>query len=355
MDDPEVLVELLEAYSPSGHEAPAVARFRALAQRLGYSVSSDVAGNGIARRGSGRPQILFLGHIDTVEGALPVRREGTRIYGRGACDAKGPLAAALLAGRNAPTRGEVVVVAAVGEETDSRGARALLEAFRPEYVIAGEPSGWDGLAVGYKGDLRLKATFLGDRAHLSTPTASTADRAVEWIQGLRQEVARRTGSTPFRSLTFKVVSIATTMDGGAERVEAVVDLRIPPGTGAAALLAQLPRDGGPETIEPLVELDPYEGDRLDPVVAALSQGIRVAGGRPTLWRKTGTSDLNLVAPAWRVRGAAYGPGDSRLDHTDGEFLEVGDLDRAVRVLAHAFETLAAGETMPTPRRSDEGA
>ncbi len=355
MDDPEVLVELLEAYSPSGHEAQAVARFRALAQRLGYSVSSDVAGNGIARRGSGRPQILFLGHIDTVEGALPVRRQGTRIYGRGACDAKGPLAAALLAGRNAPTRGEVVVVAAVGEETDSRGARALLEAFRPEYVIAGEPSGWDGLAVGYKGDLRLKATFLGDRAHLSTPTASTADRAVEWIQGLRQEVARRTGPTPFRSLTFKVVSIATTMDGGAERVEAVVDLRIPPGTGAAALLAQLPRDGGPETIEPLVELDPYEGDRLDRVVAALSQGIRVAGGRPTLWRKTGTSDLNLVAPAWRVRGAAYGPGDSRLDHTDGEFLEVGDLDRAVRVLAHAFETLAAGEAMPTPRRSDEGA
>ncbi len=248
-----------------------------------------------------------------------------------------------------------MIVAAVGEETDSRGARALLGEFRPEHVIAGEPSGWDGLAIGYKGDLRLKAVFLGDRAHLSAPAASTADRAVEWIRGLQQEVARRGGPTPFRSLTFKVVSISTTTDGGAERVEAVVDLRIPPGTAAASLLAQLPRDGAPETIEPLVELDPYEGDRLDPVVAALSHGIRAVGGRPTLWRKTGTSDLNLVAPVWRVRGAAYGPGDSRLDHTDQEFLEVEDLDRSVRVLAYAFETLAAGEATPIPRRSDERA
>lgn len=355
MDDPDRLVELLGAYSPSGQEGGAVERFEKLARGLGYSTTHDAAGNGIARRGSGRPQLLFLGHIDTVEGAVPVRREGTRIYGRGACDAKGPLLAALLAGRGSPTRGEVVIVAAVGEETDSRGARALLDGFRPDHVIAGEPSGWDGIALGYKGDLRLKGLFVGDRAHLSAPSASTADRAVEWIRGLQEEVARRHGASAFRSLTFKIVSITTATDGGAERVEAIVDLRIPPGTRAESLLSELPRDGAPERIEPLVQLDPYEGDRLDPVVAALSHGIRALGGRPTLWRKTGTSDLNLVAPAWKVRGAAYGPGDSRLDHTDGEFLEIEDLERSVRVLAHAFEELAAGAAGLTPHRSGEGA
>jgi len=98
MDDVGVLRSLLDAYSTSGQEAVAVRRFVEIARSLGYAAHADRAGNGIARIGVGRPKVIFLGHIDTVEGELPARMEGGRLYGRGACDAKGALAAALVAG-----------------------------------------------------------------------------------------------------------------------------------------------------------------------------------------------------------------------------------------------------------------
>src|SRR3990172_7336366 len=109
MDEVGLLVELVKAYSPSGREADAVRVFTQLAESLGFTTEIDGAGNGIARIGSGKPQILFLGHIDTVEGELPVRAEDGRVYGRGAVDAKGALAAALLAAKDHAGAGEILV------------------------------------------------------------------------------------------------------------------------------------------------------------------------------------------------------------------------------------------------------
>src|SRR2546427_8388830 len=73
MDEVEVLTALLEEYSPSGEEGGAVPRFLDLSRDLGLEGRSDAAGNGIASIGDGPPTVLFLGHIDTVEGALPIR------------------------------------------------------------------------------------------------------------------------------------------------------------------------------------------------------------------------------------------------------------------------------------------
>ncbi|MGI0129220.1 MAG: M20/M25/M40 family metallo-hydrolase, partial [Thermoplasmata archaeon] len=61
--------------------------------------------------------------MDTVEGRRPARRRGGKVHGRGAVDAKGALAAALCAGERFSGPGELTIVAAVGEETDGRGAR----------------------------------------------------------------------------------------------------------------------------------------------------------------------------------------------------------------------------------------
>src|SRR2546425_6257945 len=103
MDDVGVLRALLEAYSPSGSEGSAVSVFLQAARSLGFAAHADREGNAIARIGTGRPQVMFLGHIDTVEGELAVRIARGKITGRGACDAKGALAAALGAG-GAPHR-----------------------------------------------------------------------------------------------------------------------------------------------------------------------------------------------------------------------------------------------------------
>src|SRR3989304_5791964 len=121
MDEVGVLLELVKAHSPSGREEDGVRAFTQVAQSLGFATEVDGAGNGIARIGSGKPQTLFLGHVDTVEGELPVRVEDGRVYGRGAVDAKGALATALLAAKDHAGPGGSLVVAAGGEGGDSRG------------------------------------------------------------------------------------------------------------------------------------------------------------------------------------------------------------------------------------------
>ncbi|MCI4372530.1 MAG: M20/M25/M40 family metallo-hydrolase [Thermoplasmata archaeon] len=353
MDEATALLRLLRSYSPSGSEATAVREFVRIAREVGYTTRIDGAGNGRARRGRGRPHLIFLGHIDTVPGRRPVRSSGGRVQGRGAVDAKGPLAAALIAGARFSGPGTLEIIAAVGEETDSRGARHLLRRRGGDAVIAGEPSRWDGITVGYKGDLRVTAHFRGRRTHYSSPRPTAADVALRWVENVRASPPFVPGPSPFRSLSFKVVEVHS---GGEDDAWTTVtlDIRIPPGRSTRDVLRGLPREPGRPTLETLVGIEPLEVERTNPVVRALEGGIRSEGGRPTLWRKSGTSDLNLVAPAWGIAGAAYGPGDPHLDHTARESVSLRELGRSVRVLESAFRELA--EELATPRRSvaDDG-
>src|SRR5207247_222935 len=160
---------------------------------------------------------------------LPVRLDGGRLHGRGACDAKGALAAALVAAHRHDGPGEIVVVGAVGEERDSRGTRHLLPRTRPDFLIVGEPSGWDGVTIGYKGNLSLVLRLDGERAHLSTPAATTVETGLTFIERLRGFCDAHAGPTPFHSLTMKTRSINTTQEGSAEHVEIGLNLRLPPG------------------------------------------------------------------------------------------------------------------------------
>lgn len=346
MDELATLERLVRKYSPSGREAPAVREFVRVARSLGYRAWIDAAGNGVASRGQGRPRIVFLGHIDTVEGELPVRRRGGRLYGRGTVDAKGPLAAALLAGQGLSGPGEYRVLAAVGEETDSRGARHLVRGSRPDGVIAGEPSGWDGVTIGYKGMLQLEASFPGRRSHYSSPTPTAMDRAVDWAEELRAFVAGRRGPSPFRSLTVKIVGLESLLRGSDETARITVDLRLPPTMSTREVTRALPKGPGRCSLVTKVRVEPVEVPRANPVVEALVAGVRAAGGRPTLWRKGGTSDLSLAARAWGVPAAAYGPGNPHLDHTDREYVSAGEVRRSVAVLRVALERLRTSRLTP---------
>ena len=67
--------------------------------------------------------------------------------------------------------------------------------------------------------------------------------------------------------------------------------------------------------------------------------IRSEGGDPGFVVKTGTSDMNVVGPAWGCPIVAYGPGDSRLDHTPDEHIEISDLTRSIAVLVRVIRDL----------------
>jgi LysW-gamma-L-lysine carboxypeptidase len=346
MDDVGVLRALVEAYSPSGEETNAVHRFLGLAGDLGFAVELDAVGNGIARIGRGRPTILFLGHIDTVEGELPVRLSDDRLYGRGSCDAKGPLAAALIAASRHQGPGQIAIIAAVGEERDSRGARHLLTQFsRPDFLLVGEPSGWDAATIGYKGNLSLVLQFRGARSHLSSPDPTTVEEGLAFVDRLRRYLEGRRGPTSFGSPSLKVHSINTLVRGGTDQVEIAVNARLPPGLPPEDVLAFIEGEGPQVRCEVIDRSQAVEVDPKNDVVRSLCAGIRDLGARPTLLRKSGTSDLNVVGPAWSCPAAAYGPGDSHLDHTDAEHILIEDFRKAIRVLEIAFSKLAA---LPPP-------
>ncbi len=98
-------------------------------QVLGFNVGYDAIGNAVGSRGSGPNEILLLGHIDTVPGVIPVRRDGDRLYGRGAVDAKGSLACFATAGAavDLPDGWKITVIGASGKKATAPAQRYLCE------------------------------------------------------------------------------------------------------------------------------------------------------------------------------------------------------------------------------------
>jgi LysW-gamma-L-lysine carboxypeptidase len=307
--------------------------------RLGLRSYRDAAGNVIGETGRKQaPLVMLLGHMDTVPGAIPFREERGVLHGRGVVDAKGPLAALIMSAaalQQIPAR--LVVVGAVEEETPgSRGARALLDSYQPATVIVGEPSGWSSVTIGYKG--RIDFTYELDRP--PTHLASLQEKASDAAVGLWSKVVRYLDAPAMDGSEF-YRPVATLNSIMASPVHARLNgtCRVPPGFDVEAFVGfvrSLSSDGGLwfDQVTPAVVTA-----RSAPPVRALVGAIRRRAARPTLKLKTGTSDMNLVARAWRTPVVAYGPGDSTLCHTPHERLDLDEYLRAIDVLTHGIGSL----------------
>ncbi|MEM2588312.1 MAG: M20/M25/M40 family metallo-hydrolase, partial [Candidatus Bathyarchaeia archaeon] len=93
----QFLTSLLKFYSPSGKEQEVSVFIADEMRKFGFKVDIDGVGNVLGKAGHGKPVILLCGHIDTVPGYIPVKKVNGKLYGRGAVDAKSPLAAMILA------------------------------------------------------------------------------------------------------------------------------------------------------------------------------------------------------------------------------------------------------------------
>jgi len=344
-----VLIELVSTPSVSGNERAAAEVFVRHAKALGFETEIDAVGNAHAHRGlAGAPvHIVMLGHIDTVPGEIPVRVEDGVLHGRGSVDAKGPLAAMLLGAARAdlPETVRVTVVGAVGEETpDSVGARHLIDRYRPDACFIGEPSGADGVTLGYKGRLVVSATSERENTHSAGPDNSACDDLFAWWSGVLAyvEASAEARTRTFDRIQASVRSASSREDGLSQRASMEAGFRLPPGVDPYELAARLTAMA-PEPV--LLDWTGHESaavsDRNDPVARALSAGIRSGGARPRPKLKTGTADFNVVDPHWRCPIAAYGPGDSSLDHTPHERLALDEYHRAIGVLTHALGMLGA--------------
>jgi LysW-gamma-L-lysine carboxypeptidase len=339
----EVLLKLLEQYTPSGEEHKLAPIMRNLSDRLRYrSFEIDSAGNYIMRRGRGSTTLLLAGHVDTVPGEVEYGLAGGKVYGRGSVDAKGPLAALLVGGAESDFDEEaftLVVAGLVDEEGAGRGAQALLGSLRGvDGVVIGEPTGGDGIVISYRGSLTVKIYCSARGGHSSAPYVgeSALDKLLELLSEIRASFNGKSYGEPTSAVTqIRAGDWPTKLP---EQAEATVNIRYPPGMDGAFVLERIEaaaslRGCGIEVID---QTPPVSSDLSSPLVRSLVRSILMNGRRPRVLRKTGSSDMNILYRLAR-NIAAYGPGNSLLAHTAHESVEVEDLEFSARVVKKAVE------------------
>jgi len=340
------LTGLVSHYSPSGQEAQAVNWLVRRMQSLGYQQAyADEAGNAVGVMGNGPRQVVLLGHIDTVPGQIPVRVEEGILYGRGSVDAKGPLAAFVDAAAAAgPEPGwQYVVIGALDEERDSIGARHVAAQYRPDFTILGEPSQWQRITLGYKGSAWAQLTVRRDQAHSAGQGENASEAAVQAWETIRDWAAAYNDGKEraFDQILPGLHGLNSGEDGFETWASLRLGVRLPPGFTPNDWYSQVKKLVPRAELKPLgFPIPAHQVEKNTALVRAFLASIRAAAGKPGFVLKTGTSDLNIVAPVWNCPAVVYGPGDSALDHTPDEHLPLSEYSQAVDVLKGVLQRLS---------------
>jgi LysW-gamma-L-lysine carboxypeptidase len=331
-----LLVDLVSTPSPSGEETAAAERLVAFFERHDREAWLDDVGNVHAPADD---TVLLTSHIDTVPGDIPVEIDDGDLWGRGSVDATGPLAAMAVAA----VRTGVSFLGVVGEEVDSRGARHVIAEGRdePDYVVNGEPSGWDGITLGYRGLLGGTYVVTSESGHTSRPENNAIQDTMDWWRRVESTFETDEWSPVFERVTCKPVGIegGLTEDGLSMETTMDVQFRVPPSMTVDEVREMADGELDVGTVRWYDEVPPVMQSPRTEVARAFRVAIRDAGGDPRLLRKTGTSDMNLFAAAWDCPMVTYGPGDSDLDHAPNEHLSLAEYDRSVAVLEDVCHTL----------------
>lgn len=352
----DLLEGLVRLASVSGQEQAASEWLVARMTALGFNAYVDEAGNAVGVIGDGRPETVLLGHIDTVAGEVEVRREDGRLYGRGTVDAKGPLAAFVIATarlhQTGQLQGRVVVVGCVEEEVpSSRGAHAVLTRYAPDTCIVGEPSGWNSVTLGYKGVLRATIRLQVPCGHSAHNRQTAAEQIVAIWQQLLSYTDDVNGSRTraFDQLQPSLLQLYSGTNGLHEWANAEISVRLPLDIDPQSLVAILQRFDEAATIHVHGATAAFHAERTSSLVRLLSRAIRAHETPPRLTVKTGTADMNIVGPVWNCPIVAYGPGNSALDHTPNEHIVLEEYLRAIAILTATLECLHCASAVASTR------
>jgi succinyl-diaminopimelate desuccinylase len=359
---------------------PAVGRAEHTAEYPRVNVVGRLAGDG--------PAIHLNGHFDVVPAGSGWTRDpfggeeaDGRIYGRGTCDMKAGIAAAVFAvaairRASVATRAPIEISGTVDEESGGFAGVAwlaehgFLSRGRTRAVIIPEPFGVDRICVGHRGVYWFDVVAEGRIAHGSMPYlgVNAVEGMSHFLDLVRDELGpvlrKRVTTMPVvpegsRAATININGI----DGGqpvdevpspcvADRCRAVFDRRFLMEEGLErtraeiAALLEKARQRMPEvrfSIEDRLIFEPTRTPERAPVVSALADAVRQVTGRDAaLVASPGTYDHKHVA---RIAGVedcvAYGPGELALAHQPDEYCDVADIISATKVLALAVVKLAS--------------
>jgi len=280
----------------------------------------------------GEPMVVLSTHMDTVPPFFPSREDDEFIWGRGACDAKGIIAAmiataeALLASRT--TNFGLLFV--VGEERDSLGAKTAAENSRgARFLINGEPTE-NQLALGSKGALRFELTARGKLAHSAYPELGHS--AIDDLLDVLQQV--RAIALPEDALLGRSTLNIGTIAGGrapnvvADHASAEVMFRTVGDPAAIREGVQAAAAGRAEACEvlntPALHLTAFDG--LPTTVVAFATDVPTFGG------------------AWG-KPFLIGPGSIHVAHTTEERIPKKQLLEAVEIYTRMVkQLLITGDT-----------
>jgi acetylornithine deacetylase len=278
---------------------------------------------------------------------------GGRLFGRGSCDDKGPMAAMLLAIRSVlgggfRPAGTVYFVSTADEEIGATGAKAILAGGpRPEMAVIGEPT---DMAVihAHKGASRVRITTRGRAAHSSDPSAgvSAIARMARIVGAIEGPYARRLAGRPHPVAGPPTVSVGR-ISGGTQvnvvpdRCEIDVDRRTVPGETRDGVLAEFRAIlDEMRASDPLLEYDmaesqwwpAFEEDPGGPVAGLVAAACNKVLGRAEMRTAPWTSNAGVFS-AGGVPCVLFGPGSARQAHTADEYIELDQVVAAAWVYA----------------------
>lgn len=363
-------LDLVRIPSPSGSEGAVAERVRAELERLGYAVEVDALGNvaGTLDGGPG-PCVLFDAHMDTVGVTDPAAwsvdpagelRDG-RLYGRGAMDMKGPLAAVVHGAAAAVAGGRVVVSASIAEEMIEGVATVeVARRVRPDVAVICEATGLR-VAVGQRGRAELIVEVQGSPTHSSRPELGVnaveamadvlaAARAIELpvhpVLGPAILVPTDVVSRPYPALSVVPDLCTVTFDRRTLPGEGEEDVVAP--LRAAVEAAVAPYGATGRVTMAVDRFDSYSGAPVEapnfapawftgPDAEPARTALAALGAEPTHWafctNGSGTAALGIPT-------LGFGPGDETLAHRVDEYIELDELYAGAR----GYATLAAALT-----------
>ena len=302
-------------------------------------------------------ELALVGHTDTVpfdpnwaEALTLTEREGN-LYGRGACDTKGFIAAALTAVEQfdlRKLRRPLAVVLTADEEIGCLGAKHLADAgaLRARYAVVGEPTSLRPMRAG-KGYCLAEVVVAGREGHSAYPAlgASAIFRAarlisrVEAVAEALKAHKHEAFAPPYTTINVGVIAGGTAKNIIAGECRFTLEWRPVPGQAAAHTLDLIQAE-----VERLRAADPDFACRVDvirldeanetPAESALVRHLEGATGK-----RAGTVAFGTEAPQLREMGAeavVFGPGSISDAHRTGEFVPVAELERCVEILAGAI-------------------
>ncbi|MFC5970450.1 M20/M25/M40 family metallo-hydrolase [Halomarina salina] len=355
------------------HESPDAMRDLVVETLTGAGHPPDVddAGNVLASRGAGDPHVVLNTHLDTVpphvpfervagppdeDGDAPADPDGDVVLGRGACDAKGPLAAMLDAFLRANPPGRLTLALTPDEETTSAGAHAL--SLDADCYVVGEPTDL-AVCTAAKGRFEGHVTVAGDAAHAAHPEDGVnATAALESVLAALRLFDDAHGPDTHEqlgpsTLTPTVVAAGEAANQLPEHARVTVDRRsVPPETAAGyeralnAHLGAAVADGPVPDASVEFALTDRETPFLEafatPTDHPLVRTFEDAGAGPPR-QFTAATEASYFAPAPVV---VFGPGVLVDDvgpvaHGRREYVRRGDVERASEVLGAALDSLSS--------------